>query len=75
MSAEFVVLELLGILLGLDIATLGIGGELDSTLGSWGQIECQDLLANVGRQLQERKGSARLENNSLKTVLKHVRAD
>lgn len=74
-SAEFIVLELLGILHGLDVATLGIGGELDSALGGWGQIECQDSLADVVRQLHERKGSARLENNSLKTILQHVRAD
>lgn len=74
-SAELLVLELLRILLGLDVAILGIGGELYSALGSGGQVECQNSVANMGRQLHERKGSARLENNSLKTILKHVGAD
>jgi hypothetical protein len=70
------VLEFLEVILGLDVATLGLGLELNSTLvGGRGQVELQNSGAQVGRQLHEREWSARLEDKGLKTILKHVRAD
>lgn len=70
------VLEFLEVILGLDVATLGLGLELNSTLvGGRGQVQLQDSGAQVGRQLHERERSARLNDDCLKTVAEHVRSD
>jgi hypothetical protein len=70
------VLGLLHVILGLDKATLALGDELKSTLvGCWGEVELQNTSAEVGRKLQEWEGCARLDDNGLQAVVKHIRTD
>jgi hypothetical protein len=67
------VLALLHVVLGFDKATLAFSNELNSALvGRGSEVELQDASAEMGRQLQKRERSARLDNDSLQAVVKHV---
>jgi hypothetical protein len=70
------VFELLKILLGSSAAALALGDDLNSTLvDSGGQVHLQNLGADRTGKLQEGEGSARLDDDGLKTIVKHVRSD
>jgi hypothetical protein len=70
------VFELLEILLGSSAAALALGDNLNSTLvDSGGQVHLQNLGADRTRKLQERERCTRLDDNGLKTIVKHVRSN
>lgn len=67
------VLEFLGVVLGSSAASLAVGDDLDSTLvAGRGEVHLEDLSTDVAGKLQEREGWARLDDDGLKTILKHV---
>jgi hypothetical protein len=56
--------------------TLPLLPSVNPTLvGSRSQVKSEDSGAQVGRKFQERKRSAGLDDNSLETVVQHVRRD
>jgi hypothetical protein len=69
------VLELLQVVLSSGTAVLAVGDDLDSALGGRGQVHLQDLVADGTGKLQERKRCTRLDDNGLKTIVKHVRSN